>query len=275
MREPRIARALIRLAAPASERDDVLADLREEGIARASRDGDTAARTWYRRQVRLSLAPLLRRRASLAASGLRAAWAHRGQTFGGLSKDMREAWRSMMRGRGYAALVVVTLALGIGVNTAIFTVVDALLFKALPYADGERLVRVAEWPRSGGNYTMSPAAFLDWRTRARTISAFEARLVSATGLLEAGEAERVNAAAVAQNRFHLPKEFGEPWRRLVAAGPGIVAEREGGEDPWDGGRRGHRTRDLQGRQIRTHQIKLWLVEGKSTTFREISGVDLQ
>jgi hypothetical protein len=77
-----------------------------------------------------------------------------------LRHDLRDAWRALNRSRGYTIAVVLTLGLGIGLNTAIFSVVDAVLLKPLPYPEPARLVRVAEWPHTGGNRTSSC-----WTTR--------------------------------------------------------------------------------------------------------------
>lgn len=98
----------------------------------------------------------------------------RPRLFSGLTHDVRDAWRSARRAPGAPLVIVVTLALGIGVNTAVFSLVDALLFKQLPYPGVERLVRVAEWPRSGGNFTVAPLAFLAWRARTRAFDGLEA-----------------------------------------------------------------------------------------------------
>ena len=91
-------------------------------------------------------------------------------------RDVRDAFRSLTRAPGYAAVVLAMFALGIGVNTAVFTLVDALLFKALPYADADRLVLAAEWPRAGGNWTVAPTMFAHWRGAVRTLTAVEARI---------------------------------------------------------------------------------------------------
>jgi putative ABC transport system permease protein len=217
VRPPRFFRAAARLLAPADERDDALAHLRDEAEEIAARLGEPAGRAWYRRQVRRSIAPWLRRRAALTAGAIGRAWSHRGQAFGGLIKDARETLRSIRRAPAFAAIVVVTLAVGIGVNTAIFTVVDALLFKTLPYADGDRLVRVAEWPKVGGNFTVAPAAFLEWRTRARALSAMEARVGGRTGLLEGGDAEQLISARVTGGYFDLLGITAVRGRAIAAA----------------------------------------------------------
>jgi predicted permease len=93
----------------------------------------------------------------------------------GLAHDVRDAWRGLLRAPGAALVIIATLALGVGMNTAVFSVVDAVLFKQLPYAGVDRLVRVAEWPKTGGNFTVAPYAFLAWRGRETGLDRLEAR----------------------------------------------------------------------------------------------------
>jgi putative ABC transport system permease protein len=200
---PRLARLLLWLACPRSERRDLLADLEDEASERAARDGAPAARRWYWRQLRASILPLTRRRGRLAVDRLRRGLQSDWRPFASLHHDVRDAARSIRRAPGFALLVVSTLALGIGVNTAIFTVVDALLFKSLPYRDADALVRVAEWPSTGGNYTVAPTAFLDWRGRTRTLARLEARLVLTVGVLGGDQAEQVRGARVTSGYFDL------------------------------------------------------------------------
>ncbi|MEO6006021.1 MAG: hypothetical protein ABIZ04_20295 [Opitutus sp.] len=63
--------------------------------------------------------------------------------------DLRFAVRSLLKSPGYTAVALITLALGIGVNTSMFSVIDALLFRAAPFPDGERPVQVMAATRSG------------------------------------------------------------------------------------------------------------------------------
>jgi hypothetical protein len=98
-----------------------------------------------------------------------------GAIMSSVQHDLRDAWRAIVRTPSYTAIVVATLALGIGVNTAIFSVMDTLLLKSLPYAEADRLVRAAEWPKTGGNFTVAPDAFLHWRDAASSFLQLEAR----------------------------------------------------------------------------------------------------
>jgi putative ABC transport system permease protein len=83
-----------------------------------------------------------------------------------LSQDVRFAMRSMARRPPFAAVVVLPLALGIGANTAIFSIVHAALIRALPYGEPDRLVHLWEInpTREHGGYEASYPDYLDWRT---------------------------------------------------------------------------------------------------------------
>ena len=121
----------------------------------------------------------------------------------GLISDLRDAVRSIRRAPAYAAVVILTLALGIGANAAIFSVVDALLFRSLPYQEADRLALLAEWPSSGGNYTVAPTAFLNWRESARAWERIEARFPQRVALLSNGDPEEVRGALVTVGYFDL------------------------------------------------------------------------
>src|ERR1700730_12728194 len=84
-----------------------------------------------------------------------------------LFQDIRYSIRLMIKSPGFTAVALIALALGIGANTAIFTVVNAVLFRPLPYSDAGRLVTVyAANPVQGqSRVPLSVADFLDWRAR--------------------------------------------------------------------------------------------------------------
>src|SRR4051812_33086204 len=98
------------------------------------------------------------------------------QWLGDAWQDIRYAVRSLRRSPAFTTAAVLTLALGIGATTAIYSVVDTILLEPLPYADSDRLVRVFE------NYPFIDASrppvqrgpsyqqFLEWRARATTLS---------------------------------------------------------------------------------------------------------
>lgn len=103
---------------------------------------------------------------------------------GDLGQDLRYAVRGLARQPGYAAAIAITLMLAIGATTALFSVLDALLLRPLPYREPDRLVQVWEHRRSSDNREnlVSPANFLDWRDRARSFEHLAAYTWSSLGL---------------------------------------------------------------------------------------------
>ena len=87
-----------------------------------------------------------------------------------MAKDIRYGWRNLLRTPGFTIVAVIALALGIGANTAIFSVVNAVLLRPLAYRDPERLVtHPAQRHRSGGG-----ANYIDWRDQSRSFEAMAA-----------------------------------------------------------------------------------------------------
>ena len=80
-----------------------------------------------------------------------------------LLRDVRHSARSLRQSPGFTAIAVLTLAIGIGANTAIFSFVDAMLLRPLPYPDADRIVRVMEKPPRGERNGISTLNFLDWQ----------------------------------------------------------------------------------------------------------------
>jgi putative ABC transport system permease protein len=122
----------------------------------------------------------------------------------GLVHDVRYGIRSLAKSPGLTAVIVLTLALGIGANTAVFSVFHGVLLNPLPYPDAARLVWL--WPanaRTGQSYpgALSAPDFLDYRQQSTVFEHLAAFLQVNVTLSGSGEAERVPTAAVSSGFF--------------------------------------------------------------------------
>ena len=89
-------------------------------------------------------------------------------TMRNLLLDLRYAFRNLRNARGFALVAAATLAIGIGANTAIFSIIDTILLRPLPYANADRLVRLNETETAPGRYPFAGPDFVDWRNQNRT-----------------------------------------------------------------------------------------------------------
>lgn len=85
-------------------------------------------------------------------------------------QDLRYSARNLVKSRGFAVVAVLTLAVGIGANTAIFSIINAVLLRPLPYRDPGRLVRLYETEAAPGKYPFTGPDFIDWKTQNNTFS---------------------------------------------------------------------------------------------------------
>jgi predicted permease len=123
-----------------------------------------------------------------------------------LFKDFRYGIRSLLKRPGFTSIAVITLALGIGANTAIFSVVDAVLLRPLPFHDPERLVTLWERNPKQGYEQNPPAAgnFADWRDQNRVFSQMAIYAPSRKfNLAVEDQPERIIGAAVSASLFEL------------------------------------------------------------------------
>jgi putative ABC transport system permease protein len=165
----------------------------------------------------------------------------------GLWPDIRSILRSLARSPGFTLFVVLTLALGIGANTAIFSVADAFIFKPVPFPSADRLVMLHERAPGSNAFpsAVSPADYLDFQTQASSFQQVAAYQLMDFNLSGEGDPEPVFSGAVTPNFFEtlrmkpiLGRTFAADedqagknqvvmlsyglWQRRFAGDPGIV-----------------------------------------------------
>ncbi len=89
-------------------------------------------------------------------------------------RDLHHSLRGWRRDRGFSAVFILVIALGVSVNTAVFTVVQAVLLRPLPYEKPERIVRLFQFKEPQGRHTVSPPNYLDWRVGSNSMEAMAA-----------------------------------------------------------------------------------------------------
>jgi putative ABC transport system permease protein len=121
-----------------------------------------------------------------------------------LLQDIRHAVRSLRKRPGFAAVTILTLALGVGANAAIFSAVRAVLLRPLPFPDPDRLVQVFSTSVKAPNRTIgaaSPPDFYDWRRDSRSFSELAAFNAGSFALTGQGDAEQIPGANVTAHFF--------------------------------------------------------------------------
>jgi putative ABC transport system permease protein len=128
---------------------------------------------------------------------------------GNLLQDLRFSLRVLIKNPGFTLVAVIALALGIGANTAIFSVIDSVLLRPLPYGDPDRLVRVSQviagegegGRGGGGGGPTSPANFVDWQNQNQVFEDMTAFNLVAFNLIGRDEPERVLGVRTTPNLF--------------------------------------------------------------------------
>jgi tetratricopeptide (TPR) repeat protein len=160
------------------------------------------------------------------------------------ARDLAHAARTLCRHPGYTIVAVLSLALGIGANTAVFSLIDAYVLRPLPYPEPERLVRIYMAGRLGGRFTwggaVSAPVVRDWRERSHAFTAIGAFLPGNVNLQGSDGALRVPATFAEpevfqalgvpplHGRFVLPENTTPGLDRVVVLGHALWMDRFGG-----------------------------------------------
>ena len=166
--------------------------------------------------------------------------------FGDLIQDIRYAIRVLAKNPAFTIIAVMALALGIGANSAIFSVVNAVLLRPLPFKHPEQLLMLWENAAHQGfpKNTPSPANFLDWQKQAQSFTGMAAMAERSFNLTGVGEPERLDGRRVSANLFELlgvPAMLGRTfvpeddkpgthvvllsyalWQRRFGSNPGVI-----------------------------------------------------
>jgi predicted permease len=246
---PRGVEWWLRLGVPADHREPIAGDLEEEYADLRRRVGPVrSAATIWTRAVRLAVTFRWERTAyGRPLPPIADEIPRRFTVLESMLQDVVFAVRLLRRQPSFTFVAVLMLALGIGANTAIVSIVDAVLWRPLPFREAERMMSIAEQrPREGRLFgPVAPADFFDWRRDARSFAAMAAYNEMAVNLTGAGEPERLRglaaspgfldalAATPARGRdFRLEEErvgrhrvvllSDALWRRRFGADPGVV-----------------------------------------------------
>jgi putative ABC transport system permease protein len=181
--------------------DDMLQLFRDHRGACAGRLA--RLRLWLAAAADVGREAIALRTAAMRARGIRDRRGGMRSALRNFFADAAHGLRLMRRAPGASLLAILTLALGIGANTAIFSVFDAVMLRALPYPDPDRLVRVFEKRPAEGvlNNSVSPADFLDWERRQTPFTHIAALVETGVTLTGAGEPEQIGTGAVTSAFF--------------------------------------------------------------------------
>jgi predicted permease len=235
---PPLAVRLIAWRLPPDWHDFILGDLEEEFRARAAASPPAARRWFWRQAIRCAAAPPRPSPPPIQPQG-------RDPFMRTVLSDVRHALRVFVRTPSYAIAVAAVLALGIGANTAIFSIVNAVLLRPLPFDEPDRLVRLFHIPPQStfpgmATFSLSPANFLDWQRESQSfegMAAYSSRALTLTG---SGTAEALRVGVVGPDFFKvvrtqptlgrtfLPEEFVAERSRVLVVSDGFWRSHLGG-----------------------------------------------
>ncbi len=146
-----------------------------------------------------------------------------------LIKDIRYSMRSLLKQPGFSTIAVITLALGMGANTAIFSLVHAVLLRPLPFPESNRLVVVKDQNGKTGETfpAVSPADFFDWRNQSQSFANAAAYSGWPVTLLEGERSEMIPATRVT-DEFFGADDYRHLRRHFILSGP--ADSRDGNQD---------------------------------------------
>src|SRR5690349_1737118 len=120
-----------------------------------------------------------------------------------LGRDARHGARALLRNRTFTIITTLTLALGVALNTTVFSVVNAVLLRPLPYARPGELVAIGNVPPNGEVGQVSPAELFDYRRESRTVAELTFMQTFNANVTGGDRPDRADAAAVTTNFFTL------------------------------------------------------------------------
>ena len=176
-------------------------------------------------------------------------------------KDVRFAARQLIKNPAFSAVAILTLALGIGANTAIFSIINTVLLQPLPYPDADRIMVLNESSGPGQDYSVALPDYFDWRNENTVFEHLAATHKESRNLsgIPGREPERVSCASVTRNFFSiigLPPELGRTFSEdedKVGAPPVVVISAR----LWQ--RAFNRDRGVIGRSINLHDQNFTII----------------
>ncbi|MEQ9400553.1 MAG: ADOP family duplicated permease [Longimicrobiales bacterium] len=215
------------------DRHDVARELAahfEDGLAAGRSEEELVQRFGDPTEAAREIARARRRRADGTGTHDGRWWMSVGEWW----QQARQSVRALARAPGFSALVVLTLALGVGANTAVFTVLDAVLLAPLPYAEPDRLVRMYEADRedpSSLNFVRGPvmAAARGWTEVFDSAASIYTYRETGADLTDGEQPRRINVLRVSAGYFEtlgIPPMMGRTFRENETTGPGEATGRD-------------------------------------------------